>query len=398
MSIYKEDINESKERLKAWWDHELVDRPCFSYWTPKPGESIPVDVDLYEYFDPWYLAQNWDNIDACIKDFETTCKYLHFGGEGIPRLFLNYGAGALVAAMGIEPRFLSQTVWFERETAIDEVVNLLESVKLDNNNPWYQRYLKITEIAAKHARTNYNIGLIDIGAPLDMLNFFLGPKNLILGMKRKPHIIDMCRGILLEKIMCFFNDLQTIIERYSDGCNTWMDIWCPKRWYPIQSDVTALLSPEWFRRFALPDIITQAESLDYSIYHLDGPDALKYIDDLLKVDAIDGIQWVPGAGRELQASDKWMPLYKKIQAAQKSVVLGPMETHERIAHFYKELNPKFLHISALFDTYCRGQYYIPKFVGGQGGEGDYQIFMKDCRAKVKLLKQQRNEKMGTMKP
>jgi hypothetical protein len=35
--------------------------------------------------------------------------------------------------------------------------------------------------------------------------------------------------------------------------------------------------------------------MKYSLFHLDGPGALKHLDSLLELDALDGIQWVSGA-------------------------------------------------------------------------------------------------------
>ena len=53
MSRFKEDINEAKERLKAWWDHEIIDRPCISYWNPRLGQKIPDTEAVLEFFDWW---------------------------------------------------------------------------------------------------------------------------------------------------------------------------------------------------------------------------------------------------------------------------------------------------------------------------------------------------------
>ena len=55
MSRFKKDIEEAKERMKAWWDHEIIDRSCISYYYPRLGEEFP---DVMEFFDPIYLAQN----------------------------------------------------------------------------------------------------------------------------------------------------------------------------------------------------------------------------------------------------------------------------------------------------------------------------------------------------
>jgi len=55
--------------------------------------------------------------------------------------------------------------------------------------------------------------------------------------------------------------------------------------------------------------------LDNSIFHLDGPIALKNLDILLEVDSLDGIQWVPGAGAEPMS--RWVDVCAKILDAGK---------------------------------------------------------------------------------
>jgi 5-methyltetrahydrofolate--homocysteine methyltransferase len=186
--------------------------------------------------------------------------------------------------------------------------------------------------------------------------------------------------------MKVYNELQKIIQQYSDGISNWMYLWCHKPCYPLQCDFSAFLSPKWFKRFALPDIISQAEQLDYCMYHLDGPDALKHLDDILSVPSITGIQWVPGAGRELNCDDHWMPIYKKIQAAEKNLIIDFFALPEQLAHFYKELDPKGLITTTIFMDYARTKFYLPKFVGGEGGEGNYREFKKSYRKKLKEQK------------
>ncbi len=385
MSRFKEDLDEAKERLKAFWDHEIIDRPCISYRHGTPGKRIPKGADIVDYFFNWHLARKWDDIEGFINNFEMVSECITCGAECIPRLWPNYGPGIMASVLGIEPKFDEKglTVWFQRETSIDEIVPLLESVELNRNNPWYERLLRITEYAAKHIGKEYCVAVTDLGGVLDILSSFLGPTKTILAMKRKPELINTCRAIILEKLLKVYDDLQSIIEHYGDGCNSWLDIWCPKRWYPIQCDFSALLSPDWFKKFVLPDIITQAEHMDYALYHLDGPDALKFLDDLLKVDSISGIQWVPGAGREATSSELWMDVYKKIQNANKNIIIYTFEDHKELSHFYKVLSPKhFIAITFFLDPY-KAKFFLPEFIGGNGGVGNFNEFKREMRNKLK---------------
>jgi 5-methyltetrahydrofolate--homocysteine methyltransferase len=240
---------------------------------------------------------------------------------------------------------------------------LLEAVKLNSTNIWYSRLIKITEYAAKRAKGYYHIAMTDIGGVLDILSSFLGPTKLILAMKRNPAIIDTCRAIILEKILKLFNILQGIIEKYNKGCNAWLNVWCRKRWYPVQCDFIAMLNPKWFRRFALPDIITQIEHLDYAIYHMDGPYQIPFLDDFLKISRLTGIQWVPGSGNALPGSGEWIPLYKKIQKAGKNIVIDTLP--QLVPYLYKSLDAKGLYVRTFYVSKNLINFYLPDFMGGQ---------------------------------
>jgi len=363
MDVLKEDISEAKNRLEAWWDHEIIDRPVISYYFPRNEDSIAGLIDLI--FFNFKLAKNPDAIDEVITDFEQRVKNLTYCGESVPSFIPYYGAGIMAAVFGVIPKFQTGTMWFSRPTSPNNIVALLEDVKLNANNPWYSRLLHVTEYAAQHSQNKYQISMTDLGGILDVLSSFLGPREIILTMKRRPDIIDTCREILLEKTLKVYDDLQNIINKYNDGCNAWMNVWSKKRWYPIQCDFCAMLNPTWFKKFALPDIITQAAHMDYSIYHLDGPNALIHLDDLLSIPELTGIQWVPGDGREPMGHEKWYPIYKKIQAAGKNIV--STVTPSRLSTMYRNFDPKGLYLRTVFFNDKLAEFYLPSFIGGDGG-------------------------------
>ena len=360
---FKEDISEAQERMSAWWDHEIIDRPVISYYYPKKRGKLGTFLDTVG--EDWTLAENHDDIDNAMNGYEKRAKETYFGGESIPFYFPNYGPGIMAAVFGVTPLFKSNTVWFSLPIKPENIVEHLESIKLNQNNVWYSRLLKITETAAKRAGKDYQVSITDIGGVLDILSSFLGPTNIILTMKRSPTIIDTCRTIILEKLLKVYDDLQGIISQYCDGCNCWLGVWGKKRWYPLQSDFSAMLNPVWFKKFVLPDVVTQAEHMDYAIYHLDGPNALPFLDSFLKEPSITGIQWVPGAGNSPMGSKDWILIYKKIQDAGKNLVID--SAPENVSHLYKNLDPKGLYVRTFYRSEYIANQYLPKFAGGLEG-------------------------------
>lgn len=365
MMELKEDFKEAKERLVAWWDHEIIDRPVISYYCPKRSGSIGGYLDAIGQ--DWTIVQNYDDIDSALTGFEKRAKKTFYGGEAIPSYFPNYGPGIVAAVFGVIPKFDSETIWFSQPTKPEDIIQVLESTKLNQNNEWFERLLRITSEGSKRAaERGYQFSITDIGGVLDILSSFLGPTNIILTMKRQPQIIDTCRQIILEKLLKIYDELYKIIKKNCNGFNTWLNVWCPKSWYPVQCDFIAMLNPKWFKQFVLPDLITQIEHMDYAIHHMDGPYQLPFLDDYLAIDQLTGIQWVPGAGRPPQGSNDWIPIYKKIQKAGKNVIMESLP--ENIPHLYHELDPKGLYVRVAFSSKTAANFYLPSFLEGQNGE------------------------------
>ena len=78
-----------------------------------------------------------------------------------------------------------------------------------------------------------------------------------------------------------------------------------------QCDVSCMISKAMFDEFELPHLTSEIESVDASIYHLDGPDALQHKESICAIEKLDMIQWMPGEGHY----DKdWRELYEQIDA------------------------------------------------------------------------------------
>nr|MDO8083622.1 hypothetical protein [Candidatus Sigynarchaeum springense] len=360
---YKEDLDAAKQRMDAWWDHEIIDRPAIGYYCPRS------DVPLRGIWDLWYLAKDPDNIDGALANFEDKAGALVFGGELIPNFFPNYGPGVMASVLGAEAHFQTDTVWFSYPATLDNVVEVLESAKLDFDNPWYARLLRITERAVERAGTRYQVDITDLGGVMDVIASFLKPRDIFYAMRNKPGVIDACRAIVLEKMLKVYDTLQAKIGARCHGCGAWLQVWGRKTWYPIQCDFAYMLSPAYFKRFVLPDITAQARHMERAIYHLDGVNQLPYLDDLLSIPELTGIQWVPGAGKPVLGSDEWMSVFKKIQAAGKNIVAMDV-TPEYVARMYKELDHKGLYVLTIFLGQMIADFYLPEFMGGQGGVED----------------------------
>ena len=117
-------------------------------------------------------------------------------------------------------------------------------------------------------------------------------------------------------------------------------VWLPGKSYPVQNDFSCLVSSGMYREFFLEELLSEVKYLDYSIYHLDGVEALQHLDLLLEIPELNAVQWVSGARFEKEGISRWVPLYRKIQAKKKSIVVYP-KTAE-IPLVLKSLKPEGL--------------------------------------------------------
>jgi len=61
----------------------------------------------------------------------------------------------------------------------------------------------------------------------------------------------------------------------------------------------------------LPYLAEQVASLDRSLYHLDGVDALRHLDLVLSLEGLTALQWTPGSGKPDGGDECWDFIYRK---------------------------------------------------------------------------------------
>ena len=160
----------------------------------------------------------------------------------------------------------------------------------------------------------------DIIENLDTLAALRGDMNLLFDLKERPGwVLDR----LAEINQAFFTVFDFFYERVRDAeggsAVSVFRLWGPGKTAKLQCDFSASISPQMFRRFAVPFFEEQCRFLDFSIYHLDGTNALQHVEPLLEIPRLNAIEWTPQAGRPSGGSPEWYPLYRRIKAGGKGV-------------------------------------------------------------------------------
>lgn len=111
-----------------------------------------------------------------------------------------------------------------------------------------------------------------------------------------------------------------------------------------------------FSEFISPELKQSCKRLSHSIFHLDGVGELAHLDNLLAINELDAIQWVPGEGKA--PCDEWPWVYQKIKGSGKlmQVVSYDFNRLNKIIHFLD--GPEGIHHPTIYIPIEKAEYAL----------------------------------------
>ena len=329
---YKDNWEETEARMLAFWDKRIIGRVPIAVIAQKPkGEQKPVPKAKDSY-------SKWMDPDFVVNRSKTIYGNRYFLAEAIPAEHIMAGFTLWGGPLGGEPEFREETIWQH------PFVPDLKTYKfnLDLNSKWWQ-LCKTIQKRVVEEKAGFPSTCASVAA-IDTLSIIRGPENLCMDLIENPEIIKSLRDKILDASLKMFDEAFNIIQKKYKGSTAWIPLYSPGKYYTPQCDFSCMISVDMFDEFVLPEIEAAANFLDHSIYHLDGPGAIRHLDSLLKIKNLNGIQWVPGAGA-LEAVN-WTDLLKKILKSGKCLHIDISKND--VAKALKELP----HEGLFLQTWC----------------------------------------------
>lgn len=235
-------------------------------------------------------------------------------GDAFPNIFPNFGPGSIAAYMGADVESGNETVWF-KPTSVLPIEDITFEYLPDNK--WYLRTKKLVEAAMDRWQGAVQIAMTDLGGNLDILSAFRPAEKLVFDLFDAPQEVKRLTWQAHEMWWRYFEEFNSITSPTCPGFSCWNRMFSDIPSYVLQCDFCFMISPDMFDEFVKPELAQSAEQLSNVVYHLDGPGQLTHLDSLLEIDAIDCIQWIPGAGSK--TVEYWPEVYKKITQAGKRI-------------------------------------------------------------------------------
>jgi hypothetical protein len=301
--------------MEAFWHRAIVDRPVVQVTAPRDSTA------------PWGWWRILDefaqaNPETMVRDMLASWENTYFAGDAYPTYFPNFGPGAITACLGAPIYYdnAQNTSWQDHTAAsLDDIV-IPETL----SGPLWDTALAWNRLLAELAPGRFVAGIVDLGMGADALASLRGPDGLCLDLLDDP---ERVKGLLRQLFHLWTRTYDTLYQAFpaGNGSNCWLTAWAPGRTYPLQNDFSCMVSASMYREIFLDDLKAYCDWLDYPVYHLDGPNAVKHVDALLEIPSLRAIQWTEGAGQP--PMPHWIPMLRRIQDAGKGIVIHVAAEH-----------------------------------------------------------------------
>ncbi|MFH1731839.1 MAG: hypothetical protein ABIF82_09340 [Planctomycetota bacterium] len=284
------DWEMSKKRFAAWWQNEMIDRPVvrLSCRREKPRWPLRFLPDVSEssrerYLDPQCAVDAMENALAVTEYFGDCPPQC---GRGVNTGYLGSFAGAKLA--------FRKTVWIEPTVQrwADAAIP-----RFDPETTMFRNILAVSDALAENSKGRYLLATPDHLDAATTMSQLQGAENMCLALFDDPESVYAYRDQLVKvwlESYDFWRDYDR--KKGFEGSANWAGAFSTGRSGVVQSDFSAIISPEMFEDLVKPELAAEGRHLDTALYHWDGPGQIPHTDILLGMPEITAIQWVPGAG------------------------------------------------------------------------------------------------------
>ncbi len=325
-----------KDNYESWWTDKL-ERPLFNVEIHgnAPDMRKPEGV-FHEVFSRYALDVP---MDVIIRNLDYQLGSVKYAGDGYPSWLPDFGAGVNAAFAGAKHIVRPESVWFEAESPapLDQF-----TLRHHADNVIYRRIAEFYQKANAYFGGCVVLGMTHLNNGIDIPARFFNGVDFCLGMIDSPEEIERLVWENHALFEFYIQNLSALMFN-NPGYSCWGNILANEPWMGLQSDFCAMIGPDHFDRFVLPELKACVKKMPkYNFYHLDGREELVHLDKILDIKDLQIVQWVAGDGE--QTDDAWMWLYRKIRDAGKKIwYVGPEENLEMLAETLGSLKGVYWH-------------------------------------------------------
>jgi hypothetical protein len=310
--ITQEKWHEIKKRYLAWWANGLYERPLLKVIAKKPPSG-----EVPEPPEPKTPKEMYLDIDYLIQRAYYYADTHLYMGDTYPDFCVRLGPGTLSTYLGSQPIFAWDTIWYE--TCMEDIEE--DSwFKADPESYWFKTQMNLFREAKRRMGDDFIFTIPDLIENMDVLSNMRGAEALCLDMMDNPETVKQ-RIRQIDELYEYYYNLIYDFVKLEDNSSAYsaFRVWGPGKTAKIQCDFCALISVEHFREFVLPSLQRQCRFMNNTVFHLDGPQAMKHVDALMEIKELNALQFTCGEMRPDGTNEEWYEVYDKARAAGKAL-------------------------------------------------------------------------------
>ena len=335
----KPDFEEVLNRYEAWWNCNIVDRPLVSIAFPRPEAERQ---SLHEKTHAT-IRDRWMDIEYVVRSAEVRLQNTVHFADSLPIAWPNLGPEVFSAFYGCEMEYGEHTAW-SRPILKDWSEASVNKLCLDTSNFYFKKLIEMTDALIEAGRDLFIVGYTDLHGGGDGIAALRDPQELLIDTIEHPCEIKALCDRITTDFLQVYDMFHEKLSAAGMPSTTWLPATCKGKFHVPSNDFSCMISDETFEDLFVPGIIRECQHMDRCIYHLDGPQALRYLDRLLDIPEIHAIQWVPGAGQEYWAD--WIDVYQRIQSKKKALQILSIPSKD-IPLLFEVLEPEGVWISSV---------------------------------------------------
>ncbi len=335
----KPDFEHVFERYEAWWHCQIVDRPlvAIAFSVPEAHRLAPPDRQ------PPTIRDQWLDTEYVVATHEARLQNTVHYADALPIAYPNLGPEVFSAFYGCELEFGPTTSW-SKPILTDWSKQSLSQLRLDTDNFYFRKLNELTDALLEAAKDTFIVGYTDLHGGGDAIAAFRDPQQLLFDTIEHPDAIKRLCDTVTTDFLSVYDHFHQKLSAAGMPSTTWLPVTGKGKCHVPSNDFSCMIADDVFEDLFVPGIIRECRHMDRCIYHLDGPQALRYLDRLLEIPEIHAIQWVAGAGRNYWAD--WIHVYQRIQAANKAMQI-PSVPAEDLDLMCQSLHPQGVWISSI---------------------------------------------------
>jgi hypothetical protein len=319
----KPDFGKTLDRFEAWWRGEILDRCPVTLYAPS-GKPYKGPTKRHAT-----LRDRWMDVEFQVDSAIAHLEQGVYPGDHFPQYMPNVGPELNATLLGCDLEFSENSSWSKPIIHDPAQWEQILTRPLDLGNVYWQTIEKMTDLAIEKSDGRYLVGITDIHDNYDLLAALRDPETLCLDIMDCPQTIRRVAHATANVFGEMFRRLYAKTRAAGMPCTTWIPATHDGPYYVPSCDFWCMVSDEIAREWILPDIVTEMQGLDRSIFHLDGPQALRHLDLLLGLPQLNAVQWVYGAGNG--PASRWIDVYKRIVAAGKGIQMFSEDPQDAMA-------------------------------------------------------------------